>query len=65
MGEKERRLPSFCMKNSQALLDFSSPRFNDYIKDEYYQVFGTMKSGKSGIQYRNSEATGLGYSLVM
>ena len=24
-----------------------------------------MKSGKSGIQYRNSEATGLGYSLVM
>ena len=28
-------------------------------------VFGSMKSGKSGIQYRNSEATGLGYSLVM
>ena len=24
-----------------------------------------MKSGKSGIQYRNSEATGLGYYLVM
>ena len=28
-------------------------------------MFGTMKSGKSGIQYRNSEATGLGYYLVM
>ena len=28
-------------------------------------MFGTMKSGKSRIQYRNSEATGLGYSLVM
>ena len=28
-------------------------------------MFGTMKSGKSGIQYCNSEATGLGYYLVM
>ena len=28
-------------------------------------MFGTMKSGKSGIQYRHSEATGLGYYLVM